>query len=120
MKKKPLAHNLTTRIQEGDYTHDEIARMLLWASGDYREAKKALTRAHNKLNSVAPWRLRDGVVSKGGNDRAVYLAAYAIKQKSGCSDFTALRKLLGDTRYRTYWNRLKARRQTLRQAAGLV
>jgi hypothetical protein len=112
-----------TRIQEGDYSPDDIASMLLWASGSYREAKKALTRADEKLKSVAPKLLmvdKDGIASaKRHSDEAVYLAAYAIKKKLRCRDHTALKKLMGG-RYRVYWDKLKARNQTLKQIAQLV
>jgi hypothetical protein len=95
-----------TRIQEGDYSPDDLARMLLWASGSYREAKKALTRASNER-------------PKRTSDEAIYLVAYAIKKKKRCSDITALRKLLGPGKYRTFWNRLQKRHQTLAQIARL-
>jgi hypothetical protein len=114
---------MKTRIQEGDYSPDDIARMLLWASGSYREAKKALTKADDELGSIAPKLLmvdKDGVASaKRASPEAIYLAAYAIKKKLGCSDFTALKKLMGGS-YRVYWDKLKTRKQTLKQTARLV
>ena len=97
----------------GYYSPDDLARYLLRASGSHREAKKALTKASN--NPVA--------TSLSGmtfaNDEGVYLAAYAIKQKRRCSDITALKKLLGDGKYRVFWNRLQKRKQTLEEIARL-
>jgi hypothetical protein len=95
------------RIFEGDYSPDDLARFLLWASGNYREAKKALTRASNEKPTPIP-------------DDMVYLAAYHLyKKKKRCRDSTALKKLLGPSKYRAFWNKLQARDQTLEQIARL-
>jgi hypothetical protein len=95
------------RIFEGDYSPDDLARFLLQASGSYREAKKALTRASNEAGP------------KRASDDMVFLAAYNIKKKKRCRDSTALKKLLGPGKYRVFWNRLQARGQTLEQIALL-
>jgi hypothetical protein len=113
-----------TRIQEGDYSPDDLARMLLRASGSYQEAKKALTRADNDPRVRASMRPAPGswpIASGVGftSDDAVYLAANQLKNRLGCSDHTALKKLLGG-KYRVYWDKLKARDQTLEQIARLV
>jgi hypothetical protein len=114
-------------IYEGYYSPDDIASMLLWASGNYREAKKALTRASNDPHTKLPPIAFGGRPLPSGmaltNDEGVYLLAYAIQKKEQCSDFTALRKLLGG-KYRVFWNRLKKRKpergQTLQQVAQLL
>jgi hypothetical protein len=93
-------------IFEGYYSPDDLARFLLQASGSYREAKKALTRASNEK-------------PRRTSDEGIFLAAYSIKKKERCSDSTALKKLLGPCKYRVYWNRLRARGQTLEQIARL-
>jgi hypothetical protein len=93
--------------------------MLLRASGNYREAKKALTRASNSPRATSP----DTSTLAFTSDDMIYLAAYAVKKtiikkkKKRCSDSTALKKLLGPGRYRVFWNRLRDSGQTLGQIA---
>ena len=102
----------TTRIQEGDYSPDDLALMLLRAcSNNYVAAKKMLTRAKSKKPSRT-------------SDDMIYLAAYNLFQKGRkgedrYTDNGALKKLLGG-RYRVYWDRLQKRDQTLKQIAQLV
>ena len=115
----------TTRIQEGDYSPDDLARMLLRASGSYLQAKKTLTRADNdpRVKASIPPVFGLKPLASGipfTSDIAVYLAAYAIQKKFRCSDFTALKKLLGPNKYRVFWDRLRKRGQTLKQIARLV
>jgi hypothetical protein len=119
----------TTWIQEGYYSPDDLAGMLLRASGSYLEAKKALTRASNDKKLLAAMSpgpglkpLASGV--DGTSDAAIYWAAYSLFQKGKkrtkrCSDHTALKRLLGGS-YRGPWDRLKASGQTPQQVARLV
>ena len=102
-----------TLLFTGYYSSDDLARHLLRASGNFREAKKALTRASNDPVATS----LSGVTF--ANDEGVYLAAYAIKKKKQCADSTALKKLLGPGKYRVFWNRLKERKQTLEEIARL-
>jgi hypothetical protein len=118
-----------TRIPEGDYSPDDLARMLLRASGSYREAKKALTRASNdpRLKASIPPAPGLKPIASGiafTSEEGVYLAAYVlktkiIKKKGRCSDQNALKKLLGG-KYRVFWDRLKERRQTLEEIVRLL
>ncbi|MFY9770237.1 MAG: hypothetical protein WAK04_08390 [Xanthobacteraceae bacterium] len=135
-----------TRIPEGDYSPDDLARMLLRASsGSYREAKKALTRASNDRHAASPPFASGVATSDEGahlmtyppivsgmaftSDEGVYLMAYAIQRaaiekKKPCRDSTALKKLLGPGKYRVFWDRLRKRDQkhgqTLQQIAQLI
>jgi hypothetical protein len=80
--------------------------MLLRASGTLKEAREALTRVSNEPGPRTP-------------DDMLFLAAFSIKEKLRCSDHNALKKLLGPTKYRTLWNKLKAggQKRTLEQIA---
>jgi hypothetical protein len=115
-----------TRIQEDDYSPDDLARMLLRASGSYLKAKKALTRADSDPRVRASIPPAPGLkpIASGlafTPDDIVYLAAYHLFQKGRkrCSDHTALKKLLGPGKYRVFWNKLNVRGQTLEQIASL-
>src|SRR5215470_5520139 len=103
---------MRTLIFEDYYTPDQIGRMLLHASGSYREAKKILTKIHNEPKRRLP------------NDSANILMADARqkqlkRKKLGHSDHTALKKHMGD-KYRSLYDKLKAKKLKLRRAAQLV
>jgi hypothetical protein len=111
-KRKPA----WTRIQAGDYSPDDLACMLLRAMhGNYQDAKKVLTKASNKPRATLP-PIASGIANT--SDDMIYCAAYhLIQKKERCSDNTALKKLLGPGKYRTLYNRLVKRKQTLKQIA---
>jgi hypothetical protein len=103
--------------------------MLMRASGNYREAKKVLTRASNdpKVRASLPPAPGLRPIASGmafSSEEGVYLAAYGLKRihiekKKRCTDHTALKKLLGPGQYRVFWDRLQARDQTLEEVASL-
>jgi hypothetical protein len=113
---------MKVRIFEGDYSPDDLARFLLAAAGTYREAKKALTRASNDPKVLQDPRVMVSIAdTTWASDEAVYLVAHHRFQKGGkrCSDHTALKKLLGPSKYRVFYNRLRERGLTLEQIARL-
>jgi hypothetical protein len=105
----------SVRIQEGHYTVEQLASILLQAAGGSTAAKKAITEADNKRRAA------------GTTDNMLFLAAYHMRVKHGCSDYTALTKLLSDKtgagthsgyipeKHRRLWDKLKASGQTLEQ-----
>ena len=102
----------------GDYSAADLASALLWASGSYREAKKALTKAYDELPDTPKALVANNKTGRANNS-AVYLAAREVQKKLGCSDYTALKKLMG-SHYRVYWDRLKASGRTLEQVVHLM
>jgi hypothetical protein len=106
----PKPKFLPTFIQGGYYTPDQLADFLLAACKETAEsppfeteAKKALTRAINRLRQP-----------KSRFDDTLYMVARVFQQRTGCADSTALKKAAGK-RWRTLHNELKKRRLTLAQ-----
>jgi hypothetical protein len=129
-------------ILQGEYTPEEIAKFLLYATGrsddpdakpgsrtvDPRQIPKLkpnLQLAIKTIRTVYDTGLFENK-SSPGRDLAIYLAAYHVQKSLGgrdkCPDYTAIKKALGGEsgHTRTLWNKLKARGQTLEMIAAAI
>lgn len=79
-------------VRRGYYTADQLADLLVFVAESHIEAKKALTCALDKKPQKQPL--------------VLYWLAYRHQQKTGCSAFTALKKVT-PRHWRTLWNKLK-------------
>jgi hypothetical protein len=120
----------TTRILEGDYTPEQIAKFLLYATNTGRDMPpdRNLAAAKKVLVGVGRESLYTKLGSLPANETALFLAAYNIKREAQaqgrpCSDYTAIEKLakiMGGKWARTVYNNLKVRGQTLEEFAAAV